>query len=91
MAKAKAGKRAPAAKAKAAPPAKRPAKRRPDALIALSIAAGDPLQPAGLGEYLAATGGDDVAAKRAKASRSEALRAAQARWSQNHPSKKTKG
>ena len=89
MAKAKAGKRAPAAKADSARPAKRPAKRRPDELIALSIAAGDPLQPGGLGEYLAATAESDVEAKRAKDSRCDALRAAQARWSKNHPSKKT--
>jgi hypothetical protein len=79
---AKARKPSPAAKSNLAGRAKGPSKRRADRLVNLSIATGDPLQPGGLTEYLAAIGDTEEQRRgAAKASRGEALKAAQARWS----------
>jgi hypothetical protein len=84
---AKAGKRPAAAKGKRVVRLKKPSAARVDRLVKLSVAVGDPLQPGGLSEYLTAIGSGDgargagTAASSPKASRNEALKAAQARWS----------
>jgi hypothetical protein len=81
----------PKPRKKPAPPA-RPKKRSvPDKVAELSIASGDPLQPAGLSEYLmaekgrAATGpAPSAGADARRTERGAALKAAQARWSNKH-------